>query len=392
MQNLGFKGALSATLAFVAFSASAALSQKSELILVPLTNPLLQASAEEHREVQYQVINHGKKAHTFSMKPMMGITQNVNQNTFCKNETTLQPGKSCVLSLEVAIDKAIGKEQKGPLLCDVSTGSNNKQSCFQPIKEELIGVQTIPAGQASLSIRLKRPVSKLVSKTEAAALRHCFATSACTLALFTDSDLTGNLEITNTSPTYTVYDIAASNVPAGVHPTLSNCTIVPPGGVCDITFEADAGVNYPSPGQEITIQGRHTIAYPVNIEVLDIGDDYDGAPLYVLPTFLTNYDFFTADTADIGPAADYATIESDCDDVDGQLPDFSYLTELFEASDCDGGPISGFQCLAGSWYWSDAHSVPPFAGAIDMSDGTIDNIRNDGLNSFGRCTYPYEID
>jgi hypothetical protein len=390
MQKLGLKCVLSTALLFMGFSAIAALD-KTGLKLTPLTNPSLQAHLGEMREVQYLVVNQGDKAHTFLMQPISGVTQELGKSSYCKSQITLEPGKSCTLSLLVDVSEAVGLKNAGPVLCDLSASPQTDSSlCTQPQKEERLSVSELAVNQESLSLMIRKPISLSDHRPGKSQLRHCFA-PVCDMTLFEGSDADGELHVTATALT----TITATGAPSDVLVFYSNCSPYVPGGSdCIISFDSTAAAAQSA--TIVTISGSNTPEYTINLEVLGIGDSYNGNSLFQLPSSGNSYVFYSIDSTTTGSNS-WAVFDNYCVVLRGglALPTLAQLQTVYNNSNCTGGPIPNFTCLGAATStrnWSSDSTSPGTHEAINFNGGGQVQIFDAPLNiSEGRCVQGYQL-
>lgn len=376
-----YKIGVSALLFGLAFDAAATVPQP-ELTLTPLNEQHLAMPKGEVGTVQYLLANQGSKAYSLVMKPMAGIAQQLDQQGYCQDTIYLEPGQSCTLSLLINANETIGGKKQGPVLCeDARDWDNNKQQnglCVQPKEEEQISVRELSSGQASFSVQIKRPL-KLKHGQALEGLKRCFASAAsCTLVMFQGSDVIGHLRITNNSTTTTIYNLQAYNLPATIGQDASDCAIIPPRGTCDLVFTAG---NTRYANVPVAVYGNNTPTLSVTLQVLGIGDPFNGNPLYQLPTN-ANLNYYTSAQAD-SPLNNRANAEAACTG-DSELPSLNGLSRLYSASNCNGGPIGGFSCINPSYYWSTSTTR-----VINFANGTQTTIFPDTNHS--RCVEGYVL-
>lgn len=379
MNKIGMKRVVLTALSCMAFNSFAAPPQP-ELTLTPLTDPVVQVPLEETREVQYKLVNQGNKLHTLSMKPMLGVSQQVDKAGSCKENTRLKPGQSCLLKLTVDGDSVKNLEKNGPLLCENISNWHDQEAvassvCVQPKADERLSIQTLPKGSVTLSVKISAP-----SKQKRKPL-HCYPSlAACTLVLFDGSDVTGDLQITNTSRV-TATNITATGYPSSVTLDDSECAVLPGGGTCFLTFTPGAAGN--STGNAvipITVVGSNTGAsLAANMQVLGIGDLYEGGQLFQLPTE-ADLNYYTAQLSDAtSSVVDGSTAQTLCGG-DTAVPPLTQLSELYSASNCASGPIAGFSCA--NSYWSDDG-----VNGVDFSSG----LQNQPASALVRCTTAFVL-
>jgi len=145
----------------VILSANAANTQR--FILKALGETRITVSQGETQAVQYRLSNNSDQTRTLIMKPIQGISQQVGgDGGYCGKLTTLKSGQSCVLSLTINSGEIANVNNASPLLCE--SGANwfddqvvTSESCIQPLPDEKLSVNVIPAGNASFSIKIKQP-------------------------------------------------------------------------------------------------------------------------------------------------------------------------------------------------------------------------------------------
>lgn len=383
MNKIGMKRVVLTALSCMAFNSFAAPVQP-ELTLTPLTNPLVQVPLGETRDVQYQLVNQGNKPHTLSMKPMLGVSLQAAKAGFCKEHSLLKPGQSCVLNLAVDGDSVKNLEKNGPLLCENISNWHDEEAvassvCVQPKADERLSIQTLAKGSVTLSIEISAP-----SKQRRKPL-HCNPSlAACTLVLFAGTGTEGDLKITNTSRV-TALNITATGQPASVSLDDSDCASLPGGGTCFLTFTpgATGTGNAVTP---ITVVGSNTGAsLAANMQVLSIGDLYEGGQLFQLPTNANGFNYYTAQLSDATSSlVDGATAQTLCTG-DTAVPPAAQLSELYDASNCAAGPIAGFSCT--NSYWSDDG-----VNGVDFSTGSPDQPDvSPGLGALVRCTTAFVL-
>jgi len=339
----------------MAFSVFAAA--QPELTLVPLSDPLLEVSSGEVREVQYMLMNRSDKEHILSMKPMKGVIQQTGKSGFCENHMHMKPGQSCLLALATDGENAINLDRAGPLLCENAWNWYDEDAlatevCVQPAPQERLSIQVVPQGMASLSVAITNPRPQAIGKLSDLVGRKCFPSFAtCPLILFQGTGTVGHLEIRNTSTTITIFNLQASNLPPGVTPDGSACVVLAPGATC--LFEFLPG-NSKSQGTVITVSGLHARPIQVQVDVLGIGDPFGGGFLFVLPTAANNYDITVAATADASTTPiTWNVADTTCNALGSNwsLPTIGELRRLYQNSSCVvDGVIGSFTC--GSVYWS----------------------------------------
>ncbi|MDR3441818.1 MAG: hypothetical protein P4L65_02255 [Legionella sp.] len=359
------------------FTFSAFAAKQPELTLEPLTDPVLEMAAGDLREIQYQLVNHGTQSHTLKMKPVNGVSQKQTKAEDCSDEIHLEPGASCLLNLVVDINQAAPLEQKGPMLCDEN---NADKVCVQPESQARLSAHYVSTDLATLSVEIKKH-----APNKKGLLRgHCFASyaSQCTLVLFQSTDTNGDLVVTNTSGTPARF-VQAYNLPVGVTQDASGCTYLAPGASCDLQFFPGTIRNVA--GTAVTIRGTNTPTSTITMQVLGIGDLYAGGPLFQLPTS-SNTNFYTSSLADAGTGINWAAADALCTGFN-DLPAPAQLTTLFQASNCNGGPIGGFTCATS--YWGTAVNATN-ANAISFTTGVRSSVNKATLFS-ARCIQGYQL-
>lgn len=355
MSNIRLKHFILAVLVCAAFSAFSG-SKQPVLTLTPLTNPLLEVPVGEMREVQYKLINHSDKSYTLNMKPIKNIVQQTDNRTFCQNPMLLKPGKSCLLSLYVDGRQIESLEKEGPLLCENAWNWFDEEAlssgvCVQPKPEHRLSIHSVPAATVTLSIAVKNGYAT-AEKKENLASKNCFASlTECTLVLFQGTDTQGRLVITNTS-NIIARSIQASGLPAGVTQDASNCISLSPGQSCTLQFTPG---NIKNSGVSIAVSGTNTATSYVTMQVLGIGDMYAGGQLFQLPTSANSYHYFIAASADASASPqNLNTTSTLCTNAGYILPQLPQLLLLYDASNCNSGPIGGFNCIVepSYIYWS----------------------------------------
>ena len=368
------KGKQKKIMLFFCLTFSAFAAKQPELTLEPLTEPVLEMAADDVREIQYQLVNHGAQPHTLKMKPMNGVSQERTKAEHCDSEIHLEPGASCLLNLVVDINQAVPLEQKGPMLCD------ENGVCVQPESQARLSAHYVPTDMATLSVEIKNH-----APNKKGLLRgHCFSSyaSQCTLVLFQSTDTNGDLVVTNTSGA-TARFVQAYNLPAGVTQDASGCTFLAPGASCDLQFFPGTIKNVA--GTAVTIRGTNTPTSTITMQVLGIGDLYAGGPLFQLPTS-SNTNFYTSSLADAGTGINWAAADGLCTGFN-DLPAPAQLTTLFQASNCNGGPISGFTCATS--YWGTSINATN-ANAINFTTGVRSSVNQANLLS-ARCIQKYQL-
>lgn len=360
---------------FFCFTFSAFAAKQPELTLEPLTEPVLEMAAGDVREIQYQLVNHGAQSHTLKMKHMNGVSQERTKTEHCDDEIHLKPGASCLLNLVVDINQAAPLEQKGPMLCD------ENGICVQPESQARLSAHYVPTDMATLSVEIKNSAP---NKNKSKLRGHCFSSYAnqCTLVLFQSTDTNGDLVVTNTSGAPARF-VQAYNLPAGVSQDSSGCTYIAPGASCDLQFFPGSTKNVA--GTTVEIRGTNTPSSFITMQVLGIGDLYAGGPLFQLPTS-SNTNFYTSSLADAGAGINWAAADALCAGFN-DLPAAAQLTTLFQASNCNGGPISGFTCATS--YWGTEVNATN-ANAINFTTGVRSSFNKANLFS-ARCIQRYQL-
>ena len=393
MYKIGLKYALSASLAGMVFSAYA-ITIPPELTLTALTEPSLAIPKGEVGSIQYKLMNHSDKAHHLTMKAIPGVRQLVANKDSCgEGDINLAPGKTCILSLQVSANETIGLNKTGPLLCeDLENGAGQEAlastQCIEPNIQERISVREIPADKGSISVKVKLPQKKSKVGFVDEHFKRCFSSFAgCTLTMFQDSDVIGDLAITNTSSTVVIRNLQANedDLPAGVIQDYSDCEYLAPGDTCDLIFYPGSSTTL---GTSVGISGSNTGTSYVTFEVLGIGDPYNGANLLIqLPTE-ADLNYYTVSPGEVSSMpTTWAVADAACTGND-ELPAIEQVVEMYDASNCNLGLINGFSCA--DLYWSSTSNSPGFVEIINFTDGSQASFSVAGAG-LARCVQAYVI-
>jgi hypothetical protein len=275
------------------------------------------------------------------------------------------------------------------LIPQVCVDTNTDQSlCIEPQTNEQITLRELPTDKASISVKINLPVKTSESGKMDSNFGRCFSSFAtCTLILFQDSTSKAELEVTNTSGTVPIKNLKAYNLPIGVGQDSSNCVFVAPGATCRLFFTAGSIKNS---GTQVSIYGNNTPTSYVTVQVLGIGDFYNGQQLFQLPS-IDDPNFYTAVATD-SPEQEWQVSVNSCT-ADSYLPTPQQLQQLFYASNCNTGPITGFTCSPISfyypYYWSSVNNMGT-VDVIDFSTGTADAIDSYEY-AYARCINGYVL-
>jgi hypothetical protein len=383
MSQSRLKCTLLAILATLVFDAFADIQHV--LRLNALTDPALAIPENGVGFMQYQLTNLGKKTYHLTMQPIPGVLQEVTSDS-CGEAITLAPQQSCILNLQISPEQTMGLSKIKPQVCI----ERNSDQCIEPQTGEHITIQELPTGKASISAKINLPQEKSKSGIDSN-LGRCFSSfDTCTLTLFQGSDVTGVLEITNTSPV-SIQNLMAYGLPEGVSQNASGCTLLAPGATCNLIFTAGTTKNS---GTTVSIYGSNTPKSFITVQVLGVGDTYNGQQLFQLPS-TSNTNFYTAAASDSSSNLDsWAFATNAC--INSSLPTIQQLQQLFNASNCNAGPIGGFTCSILTptfppYYWSsDLVGTSNFVFVIDFSTGIQTSIEDDDLG-YGRCIKGYSL-
>lgn len=364
---------LSGVILFCCITINAFAEHYTDFSMEPLTDPALVVALGEYGEISYKLVNHSVQMRSLKMKPMPGVIQESLRPEHCKDNIQLNPGASCILKL-VINPAQISDLKESPILCDIHKLNN----CVQPKPDARMSLRVVKDSRSTLSVEIKQP-QDLNSST----IGHCFASnSLCTLVLFQSTDTNGDLIITNTSSVPARF-VKAYGLPAGVSQDASGCTYLAPGTSCDLRFFPGAIRNA---GTSVTVRGTNTPASVITMQVLGIGDIYAGNPLFELPT-LSDLNFFTASSSDatgdvIWPVANATCVGN------SQLPEPAQLESLYQASNCNLGPIGGFNCS--DYYWGVSIDATNAYARLFNSGGFVSSAAK--ANTYlTRCTQGYVL-
>ncbi len=239
----------------------------------------------ETQAVRYWLSNHSDQIRTLSMKPIKGITQQVDgDGDYCANLITLKPGQSCVLKLQVNSNELGKLKNIAPLVCE--NGANwfdgqvvMSESCVRPLAEEKLSVNVIPMGKVSLSVKIEQPSAYTSAIKNKRVKNFCYnSLEECRLTLFAGGG-TGHISLTSTSTTTTAHNIHAVLPWADV--TSTTCPTLAPGATCQITFNSGTAMKHPQ--ASIQIVGDNTgPAVEMKVVVLGVGDTYQDGLIYVV--------------------------------------------------------------------------------------------------------------
>lgn len=391
MSQSKLKCALSAMLALLVFNACADTPQT--LRLIALTEPALAIPKNGVGIMRYNLTNQGKKTAHLTMQPMAGVIQEVTSDS-CDEIMTLSPNQSCILNLRVYPEQTLGLRTISPQICVEPSDSNESSAvCVGPQAHEQISIRALPADKGSISVKIKLPHEHSKSRLNETNWGRCFASFAsCTLTLFQGSDVTGVLKITNTS-SVSITNLMAYNLPSGVTQNASACALLAPGATCNLVFTAG---NIHNLGTTVSVYGANTPISLITVQVLGIGDSYNGQQLFQLPS-IADPNFYTAAASDSSPLLNFSWAQANtaCVNSNSSLPAIQQLQNLYNASNCNAGPIGGFNCslilsFFPPYYWSSDDSIPNFVPVIDFSTGGQTTIQDDDLG-FGRCIKGYSL-
>jgi hypothetical protein len=396
LNNLRLRALVAMVLLSITFHAYSQL-EKLKLTLSPLSNPSIHVAVNEVGSIYYELVNHSKETHTLSMRLIEGVVQETDGKKFCKNPITLKPGKSCVLSLKVTGKQAIGLEMKGPKLCELEHPGLSDETCIQPTKQERISIVEPSQDEATLSVMIKKPFynqegQQIAKRCYASPRRSAGPTGQCTLVLFQNTDTWGAITVTNTSNT-TANFVQAYGVPSDIYQDATTCVHLKGKGTCTIWF-------YPSNNKHsqlsLMIRGANTgkSIYYVSIEELGVGDTYDrtstglGGILFQLPSSGNNYTFYTVLPTDESPSPHtWPDAYNLCPGNYSILPPAPQLVQLYKSSNCQGGPISNFNCSG--VYWGDQVNST-MASSLNFATGILQKQPQTNL-ALGRCVIPYTL-
>ena len=202
--------------------------------------------------ISYKIFNSSNKIYHLSLQELAGITQYTNTKNSCdQGLINLEPGHSCVLSLQVRAQELSGNKL-APLLCDYDQEHLTTGQCFEPAFEEKISIKELEEKQASFSMKVKLP-KKINSEGLAGDYKRCFASFAgCTITLFVGSSAGGQLVLTNTS-SVVLKNLRAYDLPTGVSQTASsNCAALAIGQKCTLNFSPGSTHNL---GKTVSVKG-----------------------------------------------------------------------------------------------------------------------------------------
>lgn len=387
---------LSVLLVVLVFN-SFAQTKQEPLSLTALTDPVLAIAKNGIGLMRYKLTNHSNKTYHVTMKSIPGIIQESSDEHACEpGLISLKPQQSCQLNLQVIPNRLLQPNKIpnanpiSPQLCEEPINSHQSSPvCIEPQPQEQIKIRTLTAEQAAISVKVELPLPQEAKGLIAESLGRCFSSfDLCTLTLFQSSGVTGNLVITNTSSTVTILNLMAYNLPSGVTQDASGCTSIAPGATCTLLFTPGDITNL---GATISIYGSNTPISYVTVQVLGVGDLYNGAQLFQLPS-TTSPTVYTAAASDnfAGQPSIWTDAINACTNH-STIPTLQQLQQLYSASNCNNGPISGFTCMAANttFYWS-SDTVNNLVQVIDFADGSPEALPPD-FPSYSRCVTGYNL-
>lgn len=392
--------ALSAILLTMSLSVFAN-AQSPSLSITALTDPLLQIPQNEVRLINYKLINLSNKSYHLTMKPNAGIIQEVSNKNSCEEDMIhLEPRQSCILSLQVSANETLAANNLGPVLCDYDEHNLTTGKCFEPRVEEQIRVKELSPAQASFSAEIKLPPELTKNGFIQEHFKRCFAADpSCTTTLFVGSAASAHIVITNTSPTI-INNLTASDLPTGVtttytvppRVTATSCPPIQPGKTCDLLFSITPQAPHNYPGTPVTIRGSNTAPATITMQVLAVGDPYEGNQLFQLPYTSTNSSgiYYTALPVDASVERVQGFVASSLCINGSIVPPVEPLRQLYAASNCFPQRIAtfigGFTCGDARFpgeYWSSSDFQ-----AISFFNGSTINKGNDE-SAYLRCVRAY---
>ncbi len=99
--------------------------------------------------VQYRVENLSKKAHTWALSPLPGVSV-LEGESYCSRAFLLEPQHSCLLTLRIDGALLKGDLHRGPVLCQQNeNGEISAFLCYQPSQVDSLNVrlQTVPPAE-----------------------------------------------------------------------------------------------------------------------------------------------------------------------------------------------------------------------------------------------------
>lgn len=143
------------TLLLVLFLQPSFSNAMPKFSIEPLGQTIFSIPSNSFSSVNYRVTNNTKISRTLTFKHINGVIQNIISVGFCSSPFTLNPGKSCILSL-LAFDTGNGASisSGGPVVCKTTSANDNSPSpflCSQPAsnQELVIHQPTLQPGTLS---------------------------------------------------------------------------------------------------------------------------------------------------------------------------------------------------------------------------------------------------
>lgn len=179
------------TLLFLIFAITKVYAGAPLWTFTPLTSTTIVIPSNSLATVQYRVTNQSSRAHTLTMEPITGVTQETSGARVCGNPIRLNGKDSCTLSLRINGSMITSPVVNGPTLCQ----KGSRLQCYRPAQANVLRItQAAPSNQALIEV-IGSPLSLTIGSTGQLSIRNNTLDLAATniTSDFTGTALDGNL-------------------------------------------------------------------------------------------------------------------------------------------------------------------------------------------------------